>query len=96
MSVGTDGASKQYLFIVTQYDGRDLRSIVEIVDDKDACHERATEVCVGIQGICADSGSLEWKYLFEEAERQIQRHGIEYEELDFHPDEPVIYPSDEP
>ena len=74
------------LIVRTQYDGRDLMAVSEVVfydedGDEQVCH-RATDECIDIH-TCADQGGDLWSWLRQQVEGRLHGVGITYDELTF-------------
>lgn len=77
------------VIIRTQYDGKDLMSVVEIFsyddDGEELICEAATNACIGIT-TCADQGTDLWSWLKGQVELRLKELGISYNSLSFESD----------
>ncbi|KVQ59268.1 hypothetical protein [Burkholderia territorii] len=77
------------LYIETDYDGKDLMSVVSIFtyDDDGEVQEcrDATNACCGIV-TCADQGVDLWRWLRSQVQQHLEAAGISFEDLYFEDD----------
>lgn len=77
------------LYIRTQYDGKDLRQIVEIythdAEGEEVIHEDATNACLNLT-TCADMGDDTYETLRQMAEANLRVRGIRFAQLIFDDD----------
>jgi len=73
------------LIVHTESDGREYRSVVEIVyideEGDEVVHERATDVCIGLN-TCSDMGQDTYATLQQLVCAQLSAEGIEYETIE--------------
>lgn len=77
------------LYIRTQYDGRDLRSVEEIYyynveGDEQVCNE-ATDACIDIT-TCADQGDDGWRWIRDQVKQRLKLADISYQNILFEDD----------
>lgn len=81
------------LFICTQYDGKDYRSVLEIYHyDKNGEREeleKLSEMCMDIS-TCADQGSDTWSWIKDSVITRLDSAGIIYSSINFDDDEPCM------
>ena len=81
------------LFIRTQYDGHDYRSVLEIyhydANGEEAELPNLTAICINIS-TCADQGHDTWSWIKETVEAHLKSAGISYNSVDFCYDEPCM------
>ncbi len=80
------------LYIRTQYDGHDYRSVEEIYHyDENGEEEELkhlTELCIDIS-TCADQGKDTWWWIKDEVSKRLASTNTSYVELSFDDNEPV-------
>ncbi|ALR91153.1 hypothetical protein BBM40_16130 [Vibrio parahaemolyticus] len=81
------------LFIRTQYDGHDYRSVLEIyhydTDGEEVVLADLTSMCMDIS-TCADQGYDTWSWIKESVENRLKHAGISYSSVNFCEDEPSM------
>ena len=81
------------LYIRTQYDGHDYRSVLEIYhydeDGEEKELEGLTDLCIDVS-TCADQGRDTWSFIRDQVAVRLNEAGIAYTGLHFSDDEPCI------
>ncbi|EJL7824899.1 hypothetical protein NM004_004547 [Vibrio parahaemolyticus] len=74
------------LFIRTQYDGKDYRSVLEIYhydqNGEEEELEQLSEMCMDIS-TCADQGSDTWSWIKDAVTTRLDSAGIKYSSINF-------------
>lgn len=81
------------LFICTQYDGKDYRSVLEIYHydqngEKEEL-EQLSKMCMDIS-TCADQGRDTWSWIKDTVIYRLDQAGIIYSSINFDDDEPCM------
>ncbi|EMK3381299.1 hypothetical protein V8057_004254 [Vibrio vulnificus] len=83
----------EVLYIRTQYDGRDLRSVEAIFHYDESGEEQElddlTDLCIDIT-TCADQGTDLWPWLKSQVELRLNNAGVSYSEVAFSDDEAAM------
>lgn len=81
------------LFIRTQYDGKDYRSVFEIYhfdeDGEEQELKNLSDMCMDIS-TCADQGGDTWSFIKDAVSARLDDAGISYSEINFDSDEPCM------
>jgi hypothetical protein len=81
------------LFIRTQYDGHDYRSVLEIyhydADGEESELQALTAMCMDVS-TCADQGYDTWSWIKNTVESRLKSAGICYSSVTFCDDEPSM------
>jgi len=81
------------LYIRTQYDGHDYRSVLEIYhydeDGEEEELEHLTDLCIDVT-TCADQGCDTWSFISDQVAIRLDNAEISYTGLHFSDDEPSI------
>lgn len=81
------------LFITTQYDGHDYRSVLEIFHyDEDGDEQVLDDLTGYCQSIttCADQGTDGWRWIRDQVALTLDKADIKYESIQFSEDEPDL------
>lgn len=81
------------LFIRTQYDGKDYRSVLEIYhyneEGEEEVLEDLTDMCMDVS-TCADQGSDTWSWIKDAVSARLSSAGVSYSEINFDDYEPCM------
>ncbi len=81
------------LFIRTQYDGKDYRSVLEIYhydgDGEEETLSDLTNMCMDVS-TCADQGSDTWSWIKDAVAARLNSAGVSYCSISFDDDEPCM------
>lgn len=81
------------LYIRTQYDGKDYRSVLEIYhydqDGEEEVLEDLTDMCMDVS-TCADQGKDTWSWMKDAVSARLDSAGVSYSAIYFDDNEPCM------